>query len=119
GGYGLYYRSPLAEFGIVARAGTLLGDTPITVDVLYDTDRARRLVDGFRDAIEGTAYAASWMLTTDPIPLEVLVEYARVACLCQLRERLAERDAVHDALFAEDLDGPDIAAPADVTSVPS
>jgi len=29
GGYGLYYRSPLADIGIVARAGTLLGDRPI------------------------------------------------------------------------------------------
>ncbi len=106
GGYGLYYRSPLAELGIVARAGTLLGDTPITVDVLRDTHRARRLADTFREAIETTEYAARWMLTTDPIPLDVLVEYARVCCLCQLRERPAERDAVSDALFGEDTDTP-------------
>lgn len=104
GGYGLYYRSPLAELGIVARTGTLLGDVPITVDVLYDTDRARRLASTFRDAVAASEYATSWMLTTDPIPLDVLVEYARVACLCQLRERPAERDAVHDALFGEDPD---------------
>lgn len=99
GGYGLYYRSPLAELGIVARAGTMLGDKPITVDVLYDNERARQLADTFREAIEGTDYATSWMLTTDPLPLDVLVEYARVCCLCQLRQRLTERDAVHDALF--------------------
>jgi hypothetical protein len=68
GGYGLYYRSPLAEFGIVARAGTLLGDTPITVDVLYDTDRARRLAATFKDAVAATDYATTWMLTTDPCP---------------------------------------------------
>src|SRR3954447_16548300 len=78
GGYGLYYRSPLAELGIVARPGTLLGDTPLTVDVLYPTDRARRLAATFRDAVAATEYATSWMLTTDPIPLDVLVEYARV-----------------------------------------
>ncbi|TFV91152.1 hypothetical protein [Blastococcus sp. CT_GayMR16] len=112
GGYGLYYRSPLAELGIVARAGTLLGDTPITVDVLYGTDRARRLASTFRDAVAGTEYATSWMLTTDPIPRDVLVEYARVACLCQLSERRAERDAVHDALFGEDPDPPLAPAPA-------
>jgi len=41
------------------------------------------------------------MLTTDPIPLDVLVEYARVGCLCQLAAHLAERDAVHDALFGD------------------
>lgn len=113
GGYGLYYRSPLAELGIVARAGTLLGDTPITVDVLYDTDRARTLASTFRDAVAATEYATSWMLTTDPIPLDVLVEYARVACLCQLRKRSAERAAVHDALFGEDPDPPS-ATPAPV-----
>jgi hypothetical protein len=112
GGYGLYYRSPLAELGIVARAGTLLGDTPITVDVLYDTDRARRLASTFRDAVAATEYAKSWMLTTDPIPLDVLVEYARIACLCQLRERPAERAAVHDALFGEDPDTPPAPASA-------
>ena len=102
GGYGLYYRSPLAELGIVARAGTLLGDTPTTVDVLYNTDRARQLAATFREAIVGTRYATSWMLTSDPIPLDVLVEYADVACLCQLRSRAAERDAVNDALFGSD-----------------
>ena len=109
GGYGLYYRSPLAELGIVARAGTLLGDTPITVDVLYDTDRDRRLASTFRDAVAATEYARTWMLNTDPIPLDVLVEYARVACLCQLRERPAERAAVHDALFGEDPDARSVA----------
>jgi hypothetical protein len=35
GGYGLYYRSPMADLGLVARAGTLLGDSPIPIDVLY------------------------------------------------------------------------------------
>ena len=47
GGYGLYYRTPLVELGIVARAGTLLGDEPIPIDVLYDTDRAQRLASTF------------------------------------------------------------------------
>src|SRR5436190_7351658 len=44
GGYGLYYRSPMIALGIVARAGTLLGDEPLPIDVLYNTDRASRLV---------------------------------------------------------------------------
>jgi hypothetical protein len=105
GGYGLYYRSPLAEIGIVARAGTLLGNTPIAVDVLYPTERAERLASTFADAVEDTEYVNRWMLTSAPIPLEVLVEYADVACLCQLRHRPEERDAVHAALFGED-DGP-------------
>ncbi|MFE6507625.1 hypothetical protein ACFVDI_05680 [Nocardioides sp. NPDC057767] len=118
GGYGLYYRSPLAELGIVARAGTQLGDRPTPIDVLRDTDRARRLAEAFGDAVAETEYISTWMLTTDPIPADVLVEYARVACLCQLRERPVERDAVHDALFGQDaaveplVTAPDAFAPA-------
>ena len=106
GGYGLYYRSPMADVGIVARAGTLLGESPIPIDVLYETERSRRLVATFDDAVAGTAYAQRWMYTTEPLPLEVLVELADVACLCQLRFRSAERSAVHDALFSIDKPGP-------------
>src|SRR4051794_37120207 len=42
GGYGLYYRSPMADLGLVARAGTSLGGTPLPIDVLYTHERARR-----------------------------------------------------------------------------
>jgi hypothetical protein len=102
GGYGLYYRSPMAELGIVARSGTLLGDQPIPIDVLYDTDRARRLAATFKAAVEGTVYYQRAMWTNDDLPAHVIDEYAEVACLCQLRERPEERDAVHDALFGID-----------------
>lgn len=102
GGYGLYYRSPLAELGIVARAGTQLGDKPTPIDVLRDTERARHLTRTFAGAVANTEYVNSWMLTSDPIPADVLVEYAEVACLCQLRVRPDERDAVQDALFGQD-----------------
>ena len=111
GGYGLYYRSPLAELGVVARAGTQLGERPTPIDVLRDTDRARRLAETFGDAVADTEYVTTWMLTSDPIPADVLVEYARVACLCQLRERPAERDAVHDALFGQDAAEPAATTP--------
>lgn len=113
GGYGLYYRSPLAELGIVARAGTMLGDTPITVDVLYDTGRARNLADTFRSAFETTGYATgNWMVRADPLPVDVLADYAKSCCLCQLRHRHPERDAVHEALFGQD---PDVHPPDDLT----
>jgi hypothetical protein len=104
GGFGLYYRSPLSDMAIVARSGTPLGDTPIPIDVLYPTPRARHLADTFRDAVDGTAYVKTWMFRSDPIPLDVLVEYASVACLCQLKERDDERDAVYDAFFGTDDD---------------
>ena len=105
GGYGLYYRSPMVELGIVAKAGTLLGDQPIPIDVLYDTDRARRLAMGYREAVADTAYYQRWMLTNDDLPAEVIDEYAEVACLCRLRQRPEERKAVHDALFGVDPPG--------------
>ena len=111
GGYGLYYRSPLAEFGIVARAGTLLGDLPITVDVLTKSYRAAHLAAGFRSAVEATEYFQRWMLSTDPLPVEVLRDYAEVACLCRLPYLTDERDAVREAFFDSDPASTDIAPP--------
>ncbi|WP_030788263.1 hypothetical protein [Streptomyces sp. NRRL S-920] len=102
GGYGLYYRSPMAEFGIVARAGTLLGGRPIPIDVLHDTDRARRPASAFKSAVEHTAYYQRVMWTTDDLPADVIDEYAHAACLCRLRELPEERAAVHAALFCTD-----------------
>jgi hypothetical protein len=104
GGYGLYYRSPLSEIGIVAKAGTLLGDEPIPIDVLYDTERARRMADTFRDAVVGTQYYARAMRTSEPMSADVVDELAEVACLCRLQDFAAERDAVQDALFGSDAD---------------
>jgi hypothetical protein len=112
GGYGLYYRSPLAEFGIVARAGTLLGDRPINVDVLADSERALHMAECFRLAIEATEYYQRWMLASDPLPVEVLRDYAAVACLCRLPHLTDERDAVHEALFGSDPAAVEIATSA-------
>jgi hypothetical protein len=114
GGYGLYYRSPLADFGIVARAGTMLGDTPITVDVLTTSERARRIADAFRASVEVTDYYQRWFLSTDPLPLDVLRDYGEVGCLCRLPHLPEERDAVHDAFF-----GRDAAAEAASAGLPS
>ncbi|WP_406311875.1 hypothetical protein OHA77_24675 [Streptosporangium sp. NBC_01639] len=102
GGYGLYYRSPMTELGVVARAGTMLGEQPIPIDVLRDTERAQRLAAEFRSAVETTEYYQRAMWTSDPLPAAVVDEYAAVACLCRLRERPGERNAVHDAIFASD-----------------
>jgi hypothetical protein len=114
GGYGLYYRSPMIEFGIVAKAGTLLGGQPIAIDVLYDTGRARRLAATFKAAVEHTAYYQRAMWTADDLPAEVIDEYAEAACLCGLRDRPDERAAVHDALFSAD--PPGTGQPAAVTA---
>jgi hypothetical protein len=102
GGYGLYYRTPLAELGLVARAGTLLGGEPIPIDVLRDTERAQRLANTFREAVHHTAYYQRALQMADDLSAEVIDEYAEAACLCQLRDRPDERAAVHDALFGND-----------------
>jgi hypothetical protein len=102
GGYGLYYRSPLVELGIVARAGTLLGEKPIPIDVLRETPRAQRLAATFKAAVEHTTYYQRAMLTSDDLSADVIDEYAEVACLCRLRDQLDERAAVHDAVFGTD-----------------
>lgn len=105
GGYGLYYRSPLESFGIIAKAGTMLGDTPIKVDVIRpDSERAARLASTFRSAIENTEYYRRWMWIDEEIPTEVIDEYAAVACLCGLRDRPDERQAIFTAMFAHDSD---------------
>ncbi len=109
GGYGLYYRSPMVALGIVARAGTMLGDQPIPIDVLYDNDRARRLAATFKTAVEHTAYYRRAMWMADGLPAEVIDEYAAAACLCRLRERPDECAAVYDALFGLGLRGTDAA----------
>jgi hypothetical protein len=114
GGYGLYYRSPMITIGVVASAGTLLGDEPIPIDLLYETKRARDLADGFRAAVADTAYYRErYLWTTQPLPAHVIDEYADAACLCQLRERSAERAAVHAALFVTDADS----SPSPTTAV--
>ncbi|MEX1177034.1 MAG: hypothetical protein WEB09_01105 [Nitriliruptor sp.] len=96
GGYGLYYRTPMIAFDLVAPAGTALGDDALTpIDVLARRDEARELAEAFASAVADTEYIQRYFRTTDPVPLAVVDEYAEVACLCRLdtfgdeRERIA------------------------------
>lgn len=102
GGYGLYYRSPMVDLGLIAPRGTPFGDgegaTPI--DVLWpNDDRAAALASAFRSAIEGTEYFDHYYASDRDIPREVLVDYARRACLCRLSEFPEERRVLRDALL--------------------
>ena len=102
GGYGLYYRGPMIDLGLVAPRGTAIGDegqaTPI--DVLWPTEtRASSLASSFRTAIEGTEYFDRYYASDRDIPREVLVEYAKVACLCRLSDFPAERTTLADFLL--------------------
>ena len=99
GGYGLYYRSPLADLGLVARAGTLLGSAPTPIDVLVPDGQGHRLADAFRSSIKGTDYYRKHFKGLRKIPHDALVEYSSAACLCRLDHHLDERTLLREALF--------------------
>ena len=104
GGYGLYYSSPMRMLGLIAPTGTLLGDVPITVDVIRRPGRGIALAEAFWSAIADTRYVTEGYLDNEePIPEDVLVEYASKACLCRLQELPEERDILRDVLVAPDV----------------
>jgi hypothetical protein len=110
GGYGLYYRSPLADLGLVARAGTLLGDKPTAIDVLVPSGRGPVLAEAFRSAVEKTDYFMNHFIGLGAIPRHALEEYSSVACLCRLDEYADERDLIREVLFTSDSDDLELAA---------
>ena len=102
GGYGLYYKSPMIDLGLVAPRGTSIGESGAAtpVDVLWPNEaRAEALAGSFRSAIADTEYFAHYFASDRDIPREVLVDYARVACLCRLGEFRGEQLALRDALL--------------------
>jgi hypothetical protein len=81
GGYGLYYRSVLAGLGLVYPGGPGL---PYPVDV--PTEKGKELAAAFRKEVENTAYYRDdFDVDGTAVPIERVREYARAACLCQLR----------------------------------
>lgn len=100
GGYGLYYRTPLVELGLVVPRGTAVGEDEVTpVDVLSRDPRAQALADHYRDAVAATEYQRLHMLGTEPIPRDALEEFAECACLCRLSDYPAEQAALRRAVF--------------------
>jgi hypothetical protein len=100
GGYGLYYRTPLRDLGLVLQRGTVVGDETPPVDVLSGP-RARKIAAAFRSAIEETTYYRGYFLGEQPVPVQVLREVAEAACLCRLTESPEEARLVRSALFDE------------------
>jgi hypothetical protein len=95
GGYGLYYRSAMELTGALIVAGPANGfpfDAPTPI--------GRALASAFRDAVSGTRLAVIIQRgdLAAPVSRDVLVEFARAACLCQLR--VAE---AHDLPLLQDL----------------
>lgn len=92
GGYGLYYRTVMAEMGIIYPGGKGL---PYPVDV--PSEEGKKLAEAFRTVVEGTRYYRDYFDTThSKIPVEVIKEYIQGACLCQLK---ADKATDHNLLL--------------------
>jgi len=103
GGYGLYYRSPMIDLGVVIPRGTPYGADeeakPTPVDVLRRDERARELAAAYRTAIQGTVYYKDWFVGEGDVPIEVLVDFAEHGCLCRLGEVATEQALIRELLF--------------------
>lgn len=104
GGYGLNYRAPLIDFGVVAREGTPLGGRPLPLDVLRRTEQAVRLADAFSAAVRNTSYYRNRMWDASSLTVRELEEFAEAACLCRLDEHAEERDAIRSVMLGEGTD---------------
>lgn len=104
GGYGLNYRSPLTDLGVVIQKGTVYGakgEEQVTpVDVLARNERARALGEAFRAAVVETEYYRDWFVGEAPIPIPVLRAYAERACLCRLPEYDHEQELIRRIFFS-------------------
>jgi hypothetical protein len=101
GGYGLYYRSPLTDLGIVVPLGTPTQDGGATpVDIVKPGGLGEHLAEAFRAAIAETAYYRQHLRTVERgVPTAALAELAEAACLCRLPEHPAERELLYRAFF--------------------
>ena len=82
GGYGLYYRSVSIELGLVIPGGV---GFPLLVD--FPTEEGKEAAKTFRRAVRDTEYYKDYFDQDHAsIPIEVIREYIRRACLCQLQK---------------------------------
>jgi hypothetical protein len=102
GGYGLYYRSPLTDLGVVVARGTPTEDGEATpVEVVMPCGLGERLAEAFRTAISDTIYYRRYLRSIErSVPTAALRELAVAACLCRLPEHPGERDLLYEAFFA-------------------
>ena len=102
GGYGLYYRSVIAELGLIYPGGQ---GFPYPVDV--PSERGKEVAEAFRSAVAQTPYYEDYFNSDDgEVPVEVIEDYISKACLCQLQTSAApDRDIVRD-IFLHAIDDP-------------
>ncbi len=82
GGFGLYYRAAMEATGLVQR-------TDLASGIPYDTvtPLGKALAAAYRSAVGDTTLATDYLAdaqVTGPVPRDVLVQFARQGCLCQL-----------------------------------
>jgi hypothetical protein len=95
GGYGLYYRSVIAELGLIYRGGRGL---PTPVDL--PSERGKEVAAHFRSAIQTTSYYRDHFADSEEAPIGDLREYAASGCLCQLQTRDApDRTEMRDVFL--------------------
>lgn len=99
GGYGLYYRSPMIDIGMVVPRGSALGEAITPLDVLDPNGPGPALAAAFGSAITDTSYFREYMVGTSAIPRQALEELAERACLCRLPDYPDEQALLRQALF--------------------
>ena len=96
GGYGLYYQTVMAELGIIYPGGP---GFPLPIDV--PSEKGKALAATFRRAVQETTYYRQYFdQDAAQVPIDVIQEYIRWACLCQLQVPSAsDRTGVLDAFL--------------------
>jgi hypothetical protein len=100
GGYGLYYRSPIRDLGLIAAKGEFVSELnePLPRDVLRP-GRSENLALAYREAIANTHYYREYFFGSQPIPRGVLEELSHFGCLCRLDDFPGEQELIKGALF--------------------
>ena len=95
GGFGLYYRTVMAELGLLHPGGR---GFPYPVDVPTEP-LGKNIAAAFREAVQGTSYYRNYFqFDQTEVPRQVIQEYIHKACLCQLKTSEA-----HDRGYLRDV----------------
>ena len=95
GGLELYYRGVMTELGLTILGGHNIpvplrsgeGEAVFPIDV--PTKQGSELAAAFRSAVEDTEWYRTHLGSREPIPLAVVEEFGRAACLCGLQDEAA------------------------------
>lgn len=95
-GYELYYRSVMIDLGLI-----LPGGPGFQYKVDVPTEEGKQLAAAFRSGIEHTTYYKDYFSdNVEMVPTDVIREYIRSACLCQLQSPSApDRRLVQQAFL--------------------